>query len=176
MCKVSKSCLADYFVNSLNPHWVSWVLMPNKTVMMNLKTALMNRLWNFLWTLPSSYICLLDPTVIAKGWPFYFTMVSSLSQTLSRSEKVVAPSASTIRILLPWAMDIPALTAPPFPLFLGYYTTSKSQPSYLALFNATYVVLSFEPSLAMMISYFLFDFFRCFTVSSNIIGSLSSSL
>lgn len=117
---VSKSCFAAYLVNSLNPHWVSWVFMPNNTVMINLKTALTNLLWNFLWTLPSSSKCLLEPTTIAKGWPFYFTIYSSFCQTGSRPEKVVAPSASTISILSPCATDIPALTAPPFPLFLGY--------------------------------------------------------
>lgn len=176
MCNVSKSCFAASFVKSLNPHCVSCVLIPNKKVMMNLKTALMNFLWNFLWTFPSSYMCLLDPTTMAKGCPFSLTIDSNFYQTLSRSEKVVAPSASTIRTLSPWAIDIPALTAPPLPLFLGYSRTNRSQLSYFPFEIATYEVLSLDPSLAMMISYFLLDFFKCLTVSSNIMGNLYCSL
>lgn len=151
MCKVSNKILADYLVNSLNPHWVSWVFIPKRTVMTNLNTALMNRRWNFRWTLPYYYMWRLEPTVITKGWPVYFTSYYSLDQTLSKSENVVAPSASTIRILSPWAIDMPALTAPPLPLFLGYSTTTKVNPNYFALSRATYVVLSLEPSFAIII-------------------------
>jgi hypothetical protein len=120
MCKVWKSCLADYFVNSLNPHWVSFVLIPNNTVIISLKTPLMNLRWNFLYTFPYYYRWRLDPTTIASGWLLDLTIYYNFVDTLSRSEKVVAPSASTISILYPCATAIPALTAPPFPLFLGY--------------------------------------------------------
>ena len=106
----------------------------------------------------------------------FFINSSNLAHTLSIYEKVVAPSASTMRILSPWATDIPALTAPPFPLFLGYSTTISGTSSYLAFLSATSVVLSFDPSFAIMISYFLPDFFKCLAVSSNITGSLYSSL
>ena len=74
MCNVLKSCFADYFVNNLNPHWVSLVLMPNKTVIMKLKTPLISFLWNFLYTFPYSYMCFLEPTTIAKGWPCSLTI------------------------------------------------------------------------------------------------------
>ena len=151
MCKVWKSNLADYFVNSLNPHWVSFVLIPNRTVIISLNTALINLRWNFLYTFPYYYIWRLDPTTIASGWLLVLTIYYNFDHTLSRSEKVVAPSASTISILYPCATAIPALTAPPFPLFLGYSTTINEISSYLALFIATYVVLSFDPSFAIII-------------------------
>lgn len=138
-------------MNNLKPHWVSFVLIPSKTVIINLKTALINFLWIFLSTFPYSYIWRLEPTTIANGWLFCFTIYSSLAHTWSISEKVVAPSASTISTLYPWAAAIPALTAPPFPLFFGYSTTINSIFNYLALFKATYVVLSFDPSFAMII-------------------------
>ena len=125
--------------------------MPNKTVIISLKTELINFLWNFLYTFPYYYIWRLDPTTIASGWLFYLTISYNLDHTLSRSENVVAPSASTISILSPWATAIPALTAPPFPLFLGYSTTSNGISSYLALLIAINVVLSFDPSLAIII-------------------------
>lgn len=151
MCKVWKSSWADYFVNSLKPHWVSLVFMPKSTVIIILKIALTSLRWNFLYTFPYYYYCRLDPTVITSGCCFCFTISSSFAHTLSRSEKVVAPSASTISTLSPWAILMPALTAPPLPLFLGYSSTTKCAPNYLALESATYVVLSFEPSFAMII-------------------------
>jgi hypothetical protein len=130
---------------------VSFVEIPSKIVMISLKTPLINFLWNFLYTFPYSYMCLLEPTVIANGWLFILTIYYNLDHTLSISENVVAPSASTISTLYPCDIAIPARTAPPFPLFLGYSTTTNWAPNYLAFFNATYVVLSFDPSFAIII-------------------------
>lgn len=138
-------------MNSLKPHCVSFVFIPSKTVIIILKIPLTSLRWNFLYTFPYYYYCRLDPTVITSGCCFCLTISSSLAHTLSRSENVVAPSASTISILYPCAMLMPALTAPPFPLFLGYSSTTRCAPNYLALDNAIYVVLSFEPSFAMII-------------------------
>jgi hypothetical protein len=65
---------------------------------------------------------------------------------------VVAPSASTISILSPTAAAIPARTAPPLPLFLGYSTTYKLAANYFPQLSADSVVLSFDPSLTTIIS------------------------
>lgn len=118
--RVSKSLLADSFVKSLNPHWVSFVLIPQIIVMRNLKTPAMNFLINFLSTLFYSLKWCLEPTTMIKGWWNSACNYSIFFFTLSNSEKVVAPSASTISWYFPVATDIPHLTAPPFPRFLGY--------------------------------------------------------
>jgi len=56
---------------------------------------------------------------------------------LAKSLNLVAPSASTISIYCPSATATPALTAPPFPLFLGYSTTTSSIFNLDAVANAT---------------------------------------
>ena len=151
MWRVWKRSWADSFVKSLKPHCVSLVFMPSNIVIISLKIALTSLRWNFLYTFPYYYYCRRDPTVITSGCCLCLTISSSLAHTLSRSENVVAPSASTISTLSPCAILIPALTAPPFPLFFGYSSTTRFAPNYLALAKAIYVVLSFEPSLAMII-------------------------
>lgn len=162
MWSVWKRIEADSLVNSLNPHCVSLVEMPNKRVMISLKTDEMSFLYHFLQTLlySCSQRCLLEPTTIAKGWPFALTIYSSLALTLSISEKVVAPSASTIRTYFPFATAIPALTAPPFPLFLGYSNTTKLRLRSSAVLRATFVVASLDPSLAIMIQQLIFIILR----------------
>lgn len=119
ICKVLNKSWADSLVKSLNPHWVSLLLIPRSKVIIILKTKEMNWRYHFLSTFPYSYN-LLDPTTITSLFYLYFSIYFSLPQTLLSSENVVAPSASTINAYLPRTKHIPALTAPPFPLFLGY--------------------------------------------------------
>lgn len=50
MWRILKSMPADYFVKSLNPHWVSFVFTPHTMLLMNPKTPEINYRWNFLYT------------------------------------------------------------------------------------------------------------------------------
>lgn len=66
---------------------------------------------------------------------------------LSTSETFVAPSASINKTFCPRAHNTPALTAYPFPLFLGSRSTrTASLPYFLALSNAVETVPSLLPS------------------------------
>lgn len=76
MWSTSNNCFADYFVNSLNPHWVSSVLIPHTTFFTKPKTADTIFLWNFLSTLAYYSKCLRDPTIIISGCDDYFSMLS----------------------------------------------------------------------------------------------------
>ena len=82
ICIAWKSILADYFVNSLNPHWVSSALTPHTTLFMNLKTLETNFLWNFLSTFPS-YKWAREPTTIRRGCFFSSFISFSFLYTLS---------------------------------------------------------------------------------------------
>lgn len=152
MCRAEKSIFAQSEVKSLKPHCVSDVFTPQITPLIKAKTEEINFLCNFLSTLASYSKHFLDPTTITKGLLIFVCISSIFLHILSNSEKVVAPSASTIRTLCPMAQNTPALTAPPFPLFFGYQTTYSFALSYFALRRATSLVQSFEPSFTTMIS------------------------
>lgn len=93
--------------------------MPKRTVMTILNTNEMSFRCHFLSTFPSSSN-LREPTTITNRFPLSFYNSLALFHTLCSSEKVVAPSASTIRTYSPLTNAMPALTAPPLPLFFGY--------------------------------------------------------
>jgi len=131
-----KSIFEDSRVKSLKPHWVSEVLTPQTTPLIKPKTAEINFLCILRSTLASYYKCFLEPTTIIKGFFTVASIVSIFLIILPSYEKVVAPSASTISILSPIVAAIPALTAPPFPLFLGYSTTNKFALSFLPVLRA----------------------------------------
>lgn len=152
ICKGLNSILADSLVKSLNPHWVSSDFTPHTTFLIKPKTADTSFRWNFRSTFDYSSRWLRDPTTIISGWPTFCLISYNFFRILINSEKVVAPSASTISIWSPEAAAMPALTAPPLPLFLGYSTTNKLAFFYLPFCVATCVVLSLDPSLTTMIS------------------------
>lgn len=151
-CIALNNTFAVSLVNSLKPHWVSFVLMPKTTPMRVLKTKDTNLLWSLRCTFPSSYSTLLEPTTKTRPSLFSLSIYRILVYSFARSLNLVAPSASSIKTYLPLATDTPALTAPPFPLFLGYSTTIVFNPSSLETLRATSVVESVEPSLTTMIS------------------------
>jgi len=170
---ISNSNFAPYFVNSLNPHWVSLVLIPKSTVMIALKKNDTNCLWNFLYTFPL-YYTLLEPTTIFRLYLSSPYNAFILSSTFAKSLNLVAPSASTISMYCPFATETPALTAPPFPLFWGYYTTTSSAFSFSAVLIAISVVLSLDPSFTIMISYLYLFYRKKVTVYSSMTGNLCS--
>ncbi len=141
----------DYFVNNLNPHWVSYVFTPHIIFFMNPNTADTILRCIFRYTFDYYSRCLREPTTMIRGCLTLFYISSIFLYILPNYENVVAPSASTINILWPVAAAMPARTAPPLPLFLGYSTTNKLEFNYLPLFNAAYVVLSLDPSLTTSI-------------------------
>lgn len=136
MWRTLNNTLDDYFVNSLNPHWVSYVLTPHIIFFMNPNTADTILRCNLRYTFDYYYRCLREPTTMMRGCFTFYSISSILVYILPNYEKVVAPSASTISIRYPVATAIPARTAPPFPLFLGYSTTYKLAFYYFPFCNA----------------------------------------
>ena len=149
MWRVLKRVMAACLVNNLKPHWVSLLLMPNSRVMTILNTKDMNLRYHLRSTLPSPSANLREPTTITSS--LFFFSSSNLFQTCSSSLNVVAPSASTISEYYPRTNAIPARTAPPFPLFFGYSTTTRFKFSFSASLSATSDVLSLLPSLTTII-------------------------
>lgn len=173
ICRVLNNSWDASFVKSLNPHWVSLLLIPSKKVITPLKTADMNFRCHFRSTLPYS-LSLRDPTTITSGLLAWISF--NLCQTCSSSEKVVAPSASTISAYFPCTRDMPARTAPPLPLLVGYSTTTKLRSSFWASYSATLVVWSLLPSLTTMISCLICLALKYLLTSASMSGILSSSL
>lgn len=68
MWSTLNSILADSLVNSLNPHWVSFVLIPQTMVLMNPNTAETNLLCSLRSTFDYCYMCLREPTTMISGW------------------------------------------------------------------------------------------------------------
>ena len=137
---------ADFFENNLNPHYVSRTWIPHIYFTKNPNP----KLSNFLKKVRSTYESFsnfLEPIIIVSPllltyWSNHINIICrkllilTFSSSFSRSKDNVAPSASTIIILSPYAASIPfhiydwfqyinyghntIRRAPPFPLFFLY--------------------------------------------------------